>query len=134
MSLPQPRKQIQMPYATLEFYPSFVVSTPTSDMGYHTREFYAELVQHLLANFDQPFGYIGNRANLNAADPSLFEHARRDLPLWKAFAIVSYSPLTDSIFALESQILADLPHRRFDNLPEAIAWMHQTIAPLRSPN
>lgn len=119
---------VNLPFGTFRVYPDFVVGEPEAnvEMGIEKAK---EVASRTLHNFDKPFGYIGNRINVNSLDPMAYLFVTREYPLFKVMAVVSYSSIGSRFLETERLIAehVDLHFETFRDLPSAKAWVTATL-------
>ncbi|MDQ8198528.1 hypothetical protein QEH56_10235 [Pelagicoccus enzymogenes] len=127
-------QQYESRFGRIDVYDRYLVSTLNSEAGRDPNRL--EYLHWILAiteeHFCQPWGFIGNRVNANAADPALLARARKTVPLWRSFAVVGYTSRTRELFELESLVLNGFPHCYFEALECAEAWTDTVIRSVRS--
>lgn len=124
-------KSFELPFGTVDVHKRFVVVTLDKGADRQPEPFYAAVGEIVLAEFTEPWGYVGNRANGTAADPSLLARAKMQMPLFCSFAVVAYSHATVDFFNLEKSVLGPLPNALFFDLEEALEWTHRIVGEAR---
>lgn len=119
-------------FGKFEIFERFMVGTLPVQIDRSRSEFTDYVVELCHRCYSEPFGYVGNRVNLNASDPSIYVSLRKLIPLWSSFALVSYSEGTSKFFYLESMALRDFPNELFYDLENAMHWTEAQIKKARS--
>jgi hypothetical protein len=75
---------------------------------------------------DRPFGYVTHRINSYAVDPATYVQTSK-IDNLVAFAVVSKNSINISNMELE-KIFLKKPFEIFDEMDEAIDWVHDVVA------
>lgn len=109
-----------------------MVCTLGAEVDRHVDSFFGWLYEIQDQVYDNWFGYVSNRPNRNAGMPMHLMKAKKLIPLWRSYALVSYSEMTTRMFAPERKSLAGRKVEIFDNLLEAMQWTDGVIRNLRA--
>ncbi len=120
-------------FGGVDLYERFLVAIPNRDAGIRSSlAAFVEWVGSIAEEqYSKPWGYIGNRINGNASDPSLLAKGRRSGSLCQSFAVVGYSARTREFFELERLVLKGFPHGYFEELEAAMQWTDEVIRKIR---
>lgn len=108
-----------------------MVCTLGADVDQHRDEFFVWLYDVQGRNYKNWFGYISNRPNRNAGMPLQLMNAKKLIPFWRSYALVSYSDLTTRMFEPERNALVGKEVEIFDNLVDAVLWTDRVIQKIR---
>ncbi len=117
------------PFAQFKVYPHYIVGEPVfgANMGLEETHIAREQLVPLFEG--RPWGYIGNRVNLNSVDPMVYASLKEKASNFTAMAIVAYAPSTARVAALEEALIraAKVEFGLFGDLASAEQWMLEIL-------
>lgn len=89
---------------------------------------FSEVTNIIKSQFgDRPFGFISNRINSYSINLSDAKRFNKVFPNAKAYAVVTYNPLTEKVFEIEEHFFT-FNRKSFRDLDAAIDWVECTLS------